>query len=119
MHIENLGDLDVVVVILAVGVSIWIALRSLPGVRPAPRVPRAFGEDEIRAYDRALPKYFLVAIIALLDPVGLVTAIRADTAWNGIVWELYGFVALIFFLLCYSMSLYSKHLERKLRTDHR
>ena len=31
--------------------------------------------------------------------IGLVTAIRADTAWNGIVWELYGFVALIFFLL--------------------
>ena len=61
----------------------------------------------------------LVAIIALLDPVGLVTAIRADTAWNGIVWELYGFVALIFFILCYSMSLYSKHLERRLRTDHR
>ena len=24
--------------------------------------------------------------------------------WNGIVWELYGFVALIFFLCCYSMS---------------
>ena len=61
----------------------------------------------------------LVAIIALLDPVGLVTAIRADTAWNGIVWELYGFVALIFFILCYSMGTYSKYLERKLRTDNR
>jgi general L-amino acid transport system permease protein len=61
----------------------------------------------------------LVAIIALLDPIGLITAIRADSAWNGIVWELYGFVALVFFILCYSMSLYSKYLERKLRTDHR
>jgi len=61
----------------------------------------------------------LVAIIALLDPIGLVTAIRADTAWNGIVWELYGFVALIFFILCYSMGTYSKYLERRLRTDHR
>jgi general L-amino acid transport system permease protein len=61
----------------------------------------------------------LVAIIALLDPVGLITSIRADTAWNGIVWELYGFVALIFFLCCYGMSVYSKYLERKLRTDHR
>ena len=61
----------------------------------------------------------LVAIIALLDPIGLVTAIRADSNWNGIVWELYGFVALIFFLLCYGMGTYSKYLERKLRTDHR
>jgi general L-amino acid transport system permease protein len=61
----------------------------------------------------------LVAIIALLDPLGLTTAIRADSNWNGIIWELYGFVALIFFLFCYSMSQYSQYLERKLATDHR
>lgn len=61
----------------------------------------------------------LVAIIALLDPIGLTTAIRADQNWNGIVWELYGFVAVIFFLCCYGMSQYSQYLERKLRTDHR
>ena len=61
----------------------------------------------------------LVAIIGLLDPLGLVTAIRADSNWNGIVWELYGFVALLFFVCCFGMSRYSKYLERKLRTDHR
>jgi general L-amino acid transport system permease protein len=61
----------------------------------------------------------LVAIIALLDPLGLTTAIRADSNWNGIIWELYGFVALIFFLFCYSMSQYSQYLERKLQTGHR
>lgn len=61
----------------------------------------------------------LVAIIGLLDPIGLVTSIRADSNWNGIVWELYGFVALLFFVCCYGMSQYSKYLERKLRTDHR
>ncbi len=61
----------------------------------------------------------LVAIIGLLDPIGLVTSIRADSNWNGIVWELYGFVALLFFLCCYGMSQYSRYLERKLRTDHR
>ena len=61
----------------------------------------------------------LVAIIGLLDPLGLVTSIRADSNWNGIVWELYGFVALLFFIACYGMSLYAKYLERKLRTDHR
>jgi len=60
----------------------------------------------------------LVAIIGLLDPVGLTTSIRADTDWNGIVWELYGFIALIFFLFCYGMSQYSQYLERKLDTGH-
>lgn len=60
----------------------------------------------------------LVSIIGLLDPLGLSTAIRADTDWNGIVWELYGFVALLFFVVCFGMSRYSMHLERKLRTGH-
>ena len=60
----------------------------------------------------------LVSIIGLLDPVGLTTSIRADSAWNGIVWELYAFVAAVFFVFCFSMSRYSMHLERRLQTDH-
>ncbi len=61
----------------------------------------------------------LVAIIGLLDPVGLINAIRANAAWNGMVWELYGFVGFMFFICCFSMSKYSQHLERRLKTDHR
>jgi His/Glu/Gln/Arg/opine family amino acid ABC transporter permease subunit len=61
----------------------------------------------------------LVSIIGLLDPLGLSTAIRADTAWNGIVWELYGFIALLFWIGTFSMSRYSMYLERKLNTGHR
>jgi len=61
----------------------------------------------------------LVSVIGLLDPLGLSNAIRADAAWNGIVWELYGFIAFLFFIFCFSMSRYSMYLERKLRTDHR
>lgn len=61
----------------------------------------------------------LVSIIGLLDPLGLSNAIRANAEWNGIVWELYGFIALMFFVFCFSMSRYSMYLERKLHTDHR
>ena len=60
----------------------------------------------------------LVSIIGLLDPLGLSNAIRADAAWNGIVWELYAFIAFMFFIFCFSMSRYSMYLERKLQTDH-
>lgn len=60
----------------------------------------------------------LVSIIGLLDPLGLSTAIRADANWNGVVWELYGFIALMFFVFCFSMSRYSMYLERKLQTGH-
>jgi general L-amino acid transport system permease protein len=57
----------------------------------------------------------LVAVIGLLDPLGLTNPIRADSNWNGIVWELYGFVALLFFIFCWGMSRYSMALERRLR----
>ena len=61
----------------------------------------------------------LVSQISLFDPIGLLNPIRADAAWNGIIWELYGFVALFFFIFCFGMSRYSMYLERKLATDHR
>ncbi len=61
----------------------------------------------------------LVSIIGLIDPVGLSKSIQADANWNGILWELYGFVALLFFIFTFSMSRYSMYLERRLRTDHR
>ena len=60
----------------------------------------------------------LVGIVGLYDPLLLSTNIRADQAWNGILWELYGFIALIFFIFCFSMSRYSMYLERKLATGH-
>jgi general L-amino acid transport system permease protein len=60
----------------------------------------------------------LVSIIGLLDPLGLSNGIRADSAWNGVVWELYGFIALMFFVFCFGMSRYSMYLERKLKTSH-
>ncbi|MEX0285189.1 MAG: amino acid ABC transporter permease [Paracoccaceae bacterium] len=60
----------------------------------------------------------LVSIIGLLDPIGLSQGIRSNAAWNGIYWELFAFIALIFFIVCFGMSRYSMYLERKLKTDH-
>jgi general L-amino acid transport system permease protein len=61
----------------------------------------------------------LVAVIGLLDPLGLTNPIRADSNWNGIIWELYGFIAVIFFFFCWGMSRYSQWLERKLAAGDR
>lgn len=61
----------------------------------------------------------LVVFIGLLDPVGLSNAIRANTNWNGIYWELFLFIGAMFFVFCFGMSRYSMHLERRLKTDHR
>lgn len=61
----------------------------------------------------------LVVFIGLFDPIGFSNAIRADTDWNGIYWELFIFIGLCFFICCFGMSRYSQWLERKLATDHR
>jgi His/Glu/Gln/Arg/opine family amino acid ABC transporter permease subunit len=61
----------------------------------------------------------LVVVIGLLDPIGLISSIRADSNWQGIVWEFYVFVGLFFFIICFAMSRYSQYLERKLATDRR
>jgi general L-amino acid transport system permease protein len=61
----------------------------------------------------------LVMFIGLFDPLGLISAIRATTDWNGVYWELYVFIAIVFFIFCYSMGRYSLYLERKLRREHR
>ncbi|MCF6314699.1 MAG: amino acid ABC transporter permease [Marinosulfonomonas sp.] len=60
----------------------------------------------------------LVSIIALSDPLGWVKLIQGNAEWNGVIWELYGFVAFVFFLFCFGMSRYSMYLERKLQTGH-
>ncbi|MFN6978478.1 MAG: amino acid ABC transporter permease [Gemmobacter sp.] len=61
----------------------------------------------------------LVVFIGLLDPLNLANAIRADTNWNGIYWEIYIFIAALFFAFCFAISRYSMYLERRLKTDHR
>ncbi|WP_068081742.1 amino acid ABC transporter permease [Polycladidibacter stylochi] len=62
----------------------------------------------------------LVSIIGLFDPLGIIQPILADPNWNGLVVELYVFVAAFFFIFCFAMSRYSMYLEGKLSTgDHR
>lgn len=60
----------------------------------------------------------LVIFIGISEMLGFVNLIRSNTAWNGIYWELFIFVGLVFWVCCFSMSRYSQWLERKLQTDH-
>lgn len=61
----------------------------------------------------------LVVLIGMLDPLGFANTIRATTDWNGIYWELFVFIGLMFFIFCFSMGRYSLFLEKKLRREHR
>lgn len=61
----------------------------------------------------------LVSIVSLFDLLGTVKLALADPKWRAFHAEGYIFAALIFFILCFSMALYSKYLEKKLKTNHR
>ncbi|MFP4327829.1 MAG: amino acid ABC transporter permease [Paracoccaceae bacterium] len=62
----------------------------------------------------------LVSVISMFDLVGMIRGpILASTQWNGVYWELFGFAAALFFVVCYGISQYSQWLERQLQTDHR
>lgn len=61
----------------------------------------------------------LVVFIGLFDPLGIAGAIRATTEWNGIYWELFAFIGLMFFIACFSMGRYSLYLENKLQRENR
>ncbi len=62
----------------------------------------------------------LVSVISMFDLVGMIRGpILASADWNGVYWELFGFAALLFFVVCYGISQYSQWLERELNTDHR
>ena len=61
----------------------------------------------------------LVVIIGLLDPIGLSQAILADAKWQGLSTEIYVFVAIFFFVSCFTMSRYSIWLEKQLYTGHK
>ncbi len=59
----------------------------------------------------------LVAIIALFDLLKTSQSVLSNPEWMGFSPEVYVFIAVIYFLGCFSMSNYSRKLERELSTE--
>jgi len=97
----------------AMGLNYWQSMRLII----MPQALKVSIPGIVNSFIGLFKDTTLVSIIGLLDPVGLLNPIRADSNWHGIIWELYLFVALFFFIFCFGMSRYSMYLERKLKTD--
>jgi len=61
----------------------------------------------------------LVMIIGLFDLLAMVTVTANDRDWLGMDTEGYVFVAFIFWIFTFSMSTYSKRLEKRLNTSNK
>ncbi len=56
----------------------------------------------------------LVSIIGLFDILGMIRSVSQDVPWRGLHLEPLFLGAIIFFVICFAMSKYSRHLEVKL-----
>jgi general L-amino acid transport system permease protein len=55
----------------------------------------------------------LVTIIGLFDLLGVAKQALGDPEWVGLSAEAYLFVSLVFFVICFAMSTYSRRIERR------
>ncbi len=55
----------------------------------------------------------LVIIVGLLDFLGMIKGAALDTDWLGFQAEAYVFAAFVYWLICYSLSLYGRQLEQR------
>jgi len=60
----------------------------------------------------------LVAVIGLLDLLGVAKASMADMEWLGFTKEAYIFAAVVFWVFCFAISRYSAYLEKVYHPNH-
>ena len=60
----------------------------------------------------------LVVIIALYDILNTTKSVLSEPEWTGFSTEAYIFIAMIFYVCCFSMSQYSRRIEKQLEYKH-
>ena len=61
----------------------------------------------------------LILIIGLFDILAMVTLTVSDSKWLGFELEGYVFVSMIYWVICFSMSQYSKAVEQRFNTENK
>jgi len=59
----------------------------------------------------------LIFVVGLLELAGMIGLAKTNPEWLGMATEGYIFAALVFWIICFSMSRYSQNLEKKLSTE--
>ncbi len=99
----------------AMGLKYWASMRLIV----LPQALKISIPGIVNTFIGLFKDSTLVVIIGLLDPLGIGRASLSDSKWQGLATEVYVFIAIFFFICCFSMSRYSIYLENKLHTGHR
>jgi general L-amino acid transport system permease protein len=79
-----------------------------------PQALRAVIPANVGLFISLLKDTTLVIIVGLLELLGIGRAVLAQPEWLGTSFEVYAFIAVVFFVLCYALSQASYRLEQEL-----
>ncbi len=99
----------------ALGLSYWQMTRKII----LPQALRICLPGIMNHIIAAFKNTSLVLIIGLFDILTATTAVMQDPLWRRYYVEAYLFIALVYFVFCYSLSKYSQDLERRLSEGRR
>ena len=99
----------------ALGLSYWKSMRLVV----MPQALKNVIPGIVNVFTQLTKDTTLVLIIGLFDVLQTVRSSITDPAWGNVRYEGFAFAALCFFIICYSLSVYSRSLEAKLDTGHK
>jgi general L-amino acid transport system permease protein len=95
----------------SIGLSYWQQTRKIV----LPQALKVVIPPLVSTFIALFKDTSLVVIIGIFDLTQAAKAALADPAWTGFGVEAYLFIGLIYFVFCYSISRYSRSLERNLK----
>lgn len=95
----------------SIGLSYWQLTRKIV----LPQALKVVIPPLVSTFIALFKDTSLVVIIGIFDLTQAAKAALADPAWTGFGVEAYLFIGLIYFVFCYSISRYSRSLERNLK----
>jgi general L-amino acid transport system permease protein len=93
-----------------IGLGYW----GMMGLIVMPQALKHMIPNIVGSFIGLLKDTTLVSIIGLFDILGMLRSISQDVPWRGLHKEPLLFGAILFFIICFIMSKYSRHLEVKL-----
>ncbi|MDA1099660.1 MAG: amino acid ABC transporter permease [Proteobacteria bacterium] len=94
--------------------SIGLGYWGMMGLVVMPQALKHMIPNIVGSFIGLLKDTTLVSIIGLFDILGMLRSISQDVPWRGLHKEPLIFGAMLFFIICFIMSKYSRHLEVKL-----
>ena len=102
---------------MSLGLSYW----KMMGLIVMPQALKIVIPGIVNTFIGLFKDTTLVLIIGLLDFLSSVQTATTNPEWSikSVPYTGYAFVAIVFFVHCYGMAWYSRHLEEKLHTGHK